>query len=750
MSSVLYMFKQLYLKFAPKSVLDPDDTNHWKEKILYTFIFASVFLIFIMGATNFPALIKHNYLAILYTIIIAYLGCLVIFFFPAISYKKRAIIASFFVYAVGISIIYSVGPFLAPREWLLFFSIIASILLGWPGAIVSIITIAITFIGIGILIKIEFWESSLLINNPLFFWFQNGTDLFFINICTTLFVTFLFQKIEKSDREAKAASKLLLTQQTKLIDAKNKLEEEFKGHQQTDNALQESEKKYRHLFNNAPAGMYEIDFFKNRFINVNQATCRYSGYSEEEFLSMNPLDILTKESQEKVIKRLKEHPVGEKISENVEYNIVKQDGKIIPVILNHDFIYRNGKLIKASVVVHDITELKKAEREKTKAQQIAGEQKKLALVGQIAGKMAHDFNNILGIIMGNTELSLLNCKDIDIQKTLELIFEQTIRGKNLTKNLVAFAKSSEPKHEFFRINEKIDLVLSLLKKDLEEIELIKEDKAGVPDLLADPGMIEHALVNLLQNSIHAVSMVKNPKIIVRSFRFNDYICFEIEDNGCGIPGEYLDAIYEPSFTLKGSNDVTDSYATDIKGTGYGMSNVKKYIDQHNGNILIESKIGSGTKFTISLPVIEKELTSKEKIEISEETLHSGKYILLVEDESAISDVQYKILTQEPCDHIVDTANNGQAAIDLFDRNKYDLISLDFVLPGAINGMDVYNHIRETNENIPIMFVSGNLEFLESIKGLKQKDSNIDHLSKPCQNKVYVKNINKLLEKVLKA
>jgi PAS domain S-box-containing protein len=750
MNFVLSLFKRLYLKFAPKAVLDPDDINHWKEKILYTFIFVSLFLIFIIGATNFPALIKHNYWVIFSTIIAAYLCCLIMFFFPEISYKARAVMVSFFVYAVGVAIIYSVGPFLSPREWLLFFSIIASILLGWPGAIVSIITIAITFIGIGILITIGFWESSLLIHKPLFFWFQNGSDLFFINICTTLFVTFVFQKLEKSDREAKAASKLLLKQQGKLIDAKNKLEEEFKGHQQTDNALQESEKKYKHLFDNAPAGMYEIDFLENRFINVNQATCRYSGYSEEEFLSLNPLDILTEESKEKVIKRLKKHPVGERISENVEYNIIKKDGKITPVILNHDFIYRNEKLKGASVVVHDISEIKKAEREKTKAQQIAGEQKKLALVGQIAGKMAHDFNNILGIIMGNTELSLLNCKDSDTKKTLKLIFEQTIRGKNLTKNLVAFAKSYEPKQEFFRINEKIDLVISLLKKDLEEIELIKEDKPGVPDLLADPGMIEHALVNLLQNSIHAVSMVKDPKIIVRSFRMDDYICFEIEDNGCGIPEEYLDIIYEPSFTLKGSNDATSSYKTDIKGTGYGMSNVKKYVDQHNGKILVESKIRSGTKFTISLPVIKKELTSKEKIEISEEIKHFEKYILLVEDESAISDVQYMVLTQEPCNHKVDTANNGQVAMDLFDRNKYDLISLDFVLPGKINGMDVYNHIREIDASIPIMFVSGNLEFLESIKELKQRDPNIDHLSKPCQNKTYVNGINNLLEKVLVA
>jgi CheY-like chemotaxis protein len=175
-----------------------------------------------------------------------------------------------------------------------------------------------------------------------------------------------------------------------------------------------------------------------------------------------------------------------------------------------------------------------------------------------------------------------------------------------------------------------------------------------------------------------------------------------------------------------------------------MANVKKYIEQHKGNLSLESEFGLGTKDTINLPVIKKELTIEEKIQIREEIDHFEKYILLVEDETAISDVQYEILTQDPCNHRVDIAPNGQVAIDLLDRNEYDLVSLDYILPRNINGMDVYNHIRETNKSIPILFVSGNIEFLESIKKLKQKDDNIDHLSKPCQNRDYINTINKLL------
>jgi PAS domain S-box-containing protein len=406
----------------------------------------------------------------------------------------------------------------------------------------------------------------------------------------------------------------------------------------------------------------------------------------------------------------------------------------------------DGNPVRFTGIHLDINRRKKAETEKIKAQQIAGEQEKYALVGQIAGKMAHDFNNILGIIMCTTELSLMNCKDKKTRNTLALIHEETLRGKNLTKNLVAFAKNQDPKLECFKISDKIDLVLDLMKKDLEGVTLIKDIEPDVPELLGDPGMIEGSLVNLIQNSIHALGMVEHPIILIRTYSFDNKIYFEIEDNGCGILKEHLERIYDPSFTQKGSRDVTGLYKTDIKGTGYGLANVKKFIEQHKGNILVKSEPGSGTKFTITLPVPENELTDGKKTEIIESKLQIKKKILLVEDEIVLANLQRKFLTQEPYNHRVDIANTGQIAVDLFNKNEYDLISLDYILMGNMNGMEVYNIIREKDKTIPILFTSGNMEFLESIKELKEKDTHVDYLSKPCQNKRYINTINQLLER----
>ncbi|MCG8638337.1 MAG: response regulator [Desulfobacterales bacterium] len=414
----------------------------------------------------------------------------------------------------------------------------------------------------------------------------------------------------------------------------------------------------------------------------------------------------------------------------------------------NDLILSNHNLDRAKKELEKkADELVRREEEKLLAQKMADEHEKLALVGQVAGKMAHDFNNILSIIMGNLELVLADPYDPDVVETLEMLLEQSHRGKNLTRNLVAFAKDNEPKQAFFSIIEKIDLVLTLMKKDLENIRVIREDEKGIPELLADPGMMEHALVNMIQNAAHALSKSEKPSISIRTYCRQDEICFEIEDNGCGIPERYIQKIFEPSFTMKGSKDKTHSYEKEIKGTGYGMSNVKKYVEQHKGRVEVWSRFDQGSRFTVFMPVIKKELTSREKAELAREPrLQTGKKILVVEDEPAVAKIQNRILSNDPCRHQVDLAFTGREAMKLFNTNGYDFVVLDYILPENVNGMEVYKEIRQTDPAVPVLFISGNIEFLESIMELKQNDPFLGHLSKPFRNKEYIWTVNRLFEK----
>lgn len=514
-----------------------------------------------------------------------------------------------------------------------------------------------------------------------------------------------------------------------------------------ESALKESAEHFRLLIEKAPEAILVYDGVLDRFVNANTGAEKLFGCDRKEILESGPQKFYVSEKADpKILKvNFSEYfqDALDAVESKYELSVYSSDSRtlfcqvhLVKLPSKHD------RLLRVSFI--DLTERLKAEKEKIKAQKIAAEKNKLALVGQVAGKMAHDFNNILSIIMGNTELCLIDCKEPETIKTLNLLLEQALRGKNLTKNLVAFAKDQEPKQEFFSISKKITLVLELLRKDLNGIEIVRKDNVALLELLADPGMIEHGLVNLLQNSIHAVSLVENPRITISTTKREGHLFIGIEDNGCGIPPEHMGKIYEPSFTLKGSKDLTHSYKDGIKGTGYGMANVKKYIEQHNGTISVSSNPKSGTKFVIRIPIIEKQLTPDDKAAIRNQPVHSDKHILLIEDEPALSDIQYRLLSQDPCRHIVDVAENGRTAMELIDKNQYDIISLDYILPGGISGMDIYHYIRKSNRQVPILFISGNIEFIESIKDLFEKDPYITHLSKPCRNIDYINSLNELM------
>lgn len=504
---------------------------------------------------------------------------------------------------------------------------------------------------------------------------------------------------------------------------------------------QKADKKFYDLFNTVSDYLYSYDL-NGYLIEVNQTFKNEIGYSEDVLDGVDTREIMPEELIPVFEKSLKEILIKKKDEGN--FQIRSKNGKVLFVEYNNTLVYDDaGKPAFISGSARDVTLREQAEREKKAAKRHVAEQEKKALVGQIAGNLAHDFNNILGAIMGRAQLSLLHSKDKKVIQSLQLIVEQSLRGKSLTQNLVAFAKNQEPRQETIEVNNKIDLVLNLMERDLGGVEIVRDYKASIPTLIADPGMIEHVLVNIIQNSVHAMSKIKSPKLILRTYYLNGRICIELEDNGCGIPLEHHNDIYTPSFTLKGGKDVSQSYGDNIKGTGYGMANVKNYVEKHKGEISFKSVVGRGTQFTLTLPLIKKELTGKEIKEVEKTTIHKGKNILLVEDEKAISDVQSRILSREPFKHKVDIAGTGNLAIKMFKENAYDFISLDYLLPGGLNGMDVYNQIRDINKAIPILFVSGNIEFLESIEDLRKKDPNLDHLSKPCQNKDYVESINRL-------
>jgi PAS domain S-box-containing protein len=534
-----------------------------------------------------------------------------------------------------------------------------------------------------------------------------------------LFVFILCQAILLSRRFSRAFA--MVTRH------RTELEKEIVHRGRVEANLAESEFRFRQMADFLPVPLCETDR-KLNIVYANRAALEWLGYPEEEMTTGMPLFTLFSASSPTYFDLSAPEILGHK-----EMSLIRKDGNQVWAMVETTKILVKEEVQGLRICFVDLAERKKAEA----ASLYAAEQAKYALVGQVAGKMAHDFNNILGAIMGNAELSLMDCKDKETEENLNIILDQTKRGHILTQNLVAFARDQAPQPGCFNINRRIDLTICMLKKDLDHIDVATTFDEDLPDMLADEGMIEQSLVNMVQNAIHALSLTSDPKLAIATRMNKGMIEIVISDNGCGIPEKSQPDIYTPSFTLKGSKDVAGVYASGIKGSGYGMANVKKYVDKHSGRLSFTSHPGKGTTFILSIPVpAETSCTETPDAAPSSPLGVTGKQILVVEDESAISSVFQKILTHPPFSNSVTIADTGRKAMDAFDASAFDLISLDYMLPGKTNGLDVYHHIRSTDKEIPVVFVSGNMEFIASIQEMTQNDPYLEHLSKPCDNTTY--------------
>jgi|GEM_PF-6140175 len=415
-----------------------------------------------------------------------------------------------------------------------------------------------------------------------------------------------------------------------------------------------------------------------------------------------------------------------------EYRVMHVDGSYryfedhaLPMV-------ENGIPHKWVGVCTDITDRKMAEIEKG-----------LAAVGRVAGKMAHDFNNALAGILGTAQLLLMQ-EDLspDIRRDLNTIVDAAMRGKGLTDQLSAFSRDKEPNLSYFVLDSCVDTVLDSVRSNLTGVAITKQYHA-VPKLIGDRGMVGNALHNFIQNSLHAMSKTTNPKLTIRIYSESDWVFCEIIDNGCGIPKEFLEKVFEPAVTLKGGMDSASHYDREIKGTGYGMCNAKRSILKNGGNLTLESEVGKGTVVRFSLPIPKEELTPSERQVVRQDEFISGKRILVVEDEAVIRRILYGVLTGDPLHHIIDAVEDGQMALDRLRRGEYDVVSLDYILPG-VSGMQVYKKIRETHPHLPILFVSGNLEFESNISLLRASDPYVDFLKKPFDNMAYIRKINACL------
>jgi len=366
---------------------------------------------------------------------------------------------------------------------------------------------------------------------------------------------------------------------------------------------------------------------------------------------------------------------------------------------------------------------------------------KMQAVGQLAGGVAHDFNNILTAIIGHCDLMLMRHSPGDSDyDDIQQIKANSNRAASLTRQLLAFSRQQTLRPQVLQLPDVISEVSNLLKRLLgETVSLTVKHGRNLGPVRADPGQLEQVVVNLAVNARDAM-LAKDPrgggKLSINTFAVTaadvrkmgsdilpiaDYIALEVADTGGGIPPDILPKIFEPFFTTKEVG----------KGTGLGLSTVYGIVKQSGGYIFADSKVGQGTVFTIYLPVHTAPAPATTKViapttrEEKPADLWGTGTILLVEDEDMVRAVAERALTRQG--YTVITAEHGEAALELIARSeKPDLLISDVVMP-LMDGPTMVRHVRARYPDLPILFMSGYAE--EQLRKSIDLD-NVAFLAKP--------------------
>lgn len=475
----------------------------------------------------------------------------------------------------------------------------------------------------------------------------------------------------------------------------------------TEEALRESEERYRILFDNNPLPMWVIDSETLAFQAVSTAAINHYGYSYQEFLAMTVADILPSEDVFALLKNLSDSP--DKLYNADLWKHVKKDGTIIDVeITSHDLVF--GGRRSQLVLINDVTEQKWAEKALRHSEEQLRQSQKLESVGRLAGGIAHDFNNMLTAINGYSDLILARLPaDDPLRRNVEEIKKAGERSAELTRQLLAFSRRQILQAKVLDLNKVIsDTTIMLQRLIGEDIQLITSLSSDVGYIEADPGQLSQVLLNLVVNSRDA--MPKGGSIVIEtesiylseqyagqhiSVKPGNYMMLAVSDTGIGMNEETKKQIFEPFFTTKEIG----------KGTGLGLSTVYGIVKQSGGNIWVYSEIGKGTTFKIYLPKITQIPKTPENSSNATDIHKGSETVLLVEDEEIVRRLSREVL--ELCGYKVIEAENGIAALAVCEiyEKEIDLLMTDVVMP-QMGGRELAQILMQTYPQMRVLFTSG--------------------------------------------
>ena len=469
--------------------------------------------------------------------------------------------------------------------------------------------------------------------------------------------------------------------------------------------------KYKNPINYSPVAYQSLDD-NGLIIKVNDAWLNLFKYNREDIEGIKNIADLIDPNYRKWFCESLTELISKGTINGMEYIFVDVDGKQVCVRINGEALYDDsGDFICTQCALFDITEFKRIATDTIALEKHVREYQKLEAIGTLAGGVSHDFNNILQVILGFSELLLL---DIDNnnnnnERYINAIREATNNGAKLTRQLKYFSGKDVSCLEPVDINNTIKSVMSLLEHTVPKTINIKYDlHSDVFIILADKGQLEQVIMNLTINATQ--SMVDGGNLYISTYNklseatdtdipVGSYVVLSIMDTGYGIPKEHLNKIFNPFFSTK-------KY---IGGSGLGLSVVYGIIKNHKGHIECESTVGEGTVFKVYLPVDEN-LKLKLPIVLKTENipLLGTETVLVIDDEYAITELAENILTTYNYNVIV--VNNCKEALDIYKTkgSDIDIVILDLDMP-VMHGSICLENILEIDPEAVIVIASGHYD-----------------------------------------
>lgn len=511
--------------------------------------------------------------------------------------------------------------------------------------------------------------------------------------------------------------------------------------------LQESESHLRTLVQTIP----DLIWLKDPdgvYLSCNPIFERFFGAKEKEIIGKTDYQFLNRELADFFRDHDRKAIAARKPTSNEEWVTFADDGhSALLETIKTPMFNESGQLIGVLGIGRDITERKKAEEEKIKLEGQLQQAQKMEAIGQLAGGVAHDFNNMLGVILGHAEMAMYEVDPSrSLYANLEEIRKAATRSADITRQLLAFARKQTIVPKVIDLNETIEGMLKMLRRLVgENIALAWLPGDGLWNVKIDPSQIDQIMANLFVNARAAI--INAGKIIVETgnktfdeeycnvhagFVPGEYAQIVVSDSGIGIDKETLPHIFEPFFTTKGVGE----------GTGLGLAMVYGAVMQNNGFINVYSESGKGTTFTIYLPRHIDQVGRVRTENAVEPALRGDETILLVEDEQTVLEMTRSML--ELLGYTVFSAGTPREALRMASElnGKISLLLTDVVMP-EMNGRDLAQNLLPLYPYLKCLFMSGYTSDIIAQQGIL--DEGVEFIQKPFSKKDLANKVRLALE-----